>query len=265
VRDVNESPALSLDQETSAGLTPSAQTPRSVDLGTTLVHIFQSLLVSGVPTLMVVGTVMMLVFGMDPFEGGALSLRFTAVAMFIDTALVALLILLFLTLSGETSRAVFVGPRSPAREFVRGLLLVPITYIGVTAVVMTIRILVPALQTVPDNPMTQFMRSPLDAAIFLVVVVLAGGVREELQRAFVLHKFRHSRMSLGIALVAFTLLFGALHFDQGWDVAIGVGLLGLFWGILYIRRRSAIMAMTNHAGFNAVQVLSQLVASSLGM
>jgi membrane protease YdiL (CAAX protease family) len=262
---VNDSPILSLDREAPAGVAPPAPAPRGLEAGTVLVHVFQSLLVSGVPTLMLVGVVMVLGFGMDPFEGGTLSLRFTAMAMFFDTALVALLILLFLTLAGETSRGVFVGPRSPIREIVRGLLLVPVTYIGVTAIVMAIRTVAPALQTVPDNPLTQFMRSPLDAAIFLVVVVLAGGVREELQRAFVLHKFRQSRIGLGIALVAFSLLFGVLHVDQGWDVAIGVGLLGLFWGILYIRRRSAIMAMTNHAGFNAVQVLSQVAANALGM
>ena len=92
--------------------------------------------------------------------------------------------------------------------------------------------------------------------MFLVVVVLAGGVREELQRAFILHRFRHTRVGQTIALVLFSVLFGLLHFDQGWDVVIGVGLLGFFWGVMYIRRRSAVLAMTNHAGFNAVQVLS---------
>ena len=56
------------------------------------------------------------------------------------------------------------------------------------------------------------------------------------------------------ALVVFTLFFGALHFDQGFDVAIAVGSLGLLWGVLYIKRRSAVMPMVNHAGFNAAQV-----------
>ena len=52
--------------------------------------------------------------------------------------------------------------------------------------------------------------------------------------------------------------------DQGWDVSIGVGLLGLFWGVLYYRRGSAVMSMANHAGFNAAQVLSFVAASAMG-
>ena len=242
--------------------TPTRPPP---DLLRTLLSILQALLVSGFPTLMFVGAVLVLAVGMEPFEGGRVSLPFIATVMFLDTALVALLILAFLTLTGETSREVFIGPRSVAREMVRGLLLVPVSYVGVTTIVLLIRTVAPALHNVPDNPMTEFMQSPLDAAVFLVIVVLAGGVREELQRAFILHRFRHTRAGLVLALVLFSALFGLLHFDQGWDVVIGVGLLGFFWGVLYIRRRSAVLAMTNHAGFNAVQVVSVVLANALGM
>jgi membrane protease YdiL (CAAX protease family) len=63
-------------------------------------------------------------------------------------------------------------------------------------------------------------------------------------------------------LGAYSLLFGALHFDQGLDVAVAVGCLGLLWGILYLKRGSAVMSMTNHASFNAAQVI---IARTLGM
>ena len=39
---------------------------------------------------------------------------------------------------------------------------------------------------------------------------------------------------------------------------------GLFWGLLYVRRRSAVMAMTNHAAFDALQVLQGVLARALG-
>ena len=64
--------------------------------------------------------------------------------------------------------------------------------------------------------------------------------------------------------VLFTMTFGALHLDQGADVAVAVGLLGLMWGIIYIKRRSAILPIVNHAGFNALQVFQGLVARSFG-
>jgi membrane protease YdiL (CAAX protease family) len=48
-------------------------------------------------------------------------------------------------------------------------------------------------------------------------------------------------------------------------VAVAVGLLGVFWGILYIKRRSVVMAMVNHAGFDATQVLMQLLLKGSGL
>jgi membrane protease YdiL (CAAX protease family) len=136
-----------------------------------------------------------------------------------------------------------------------------------SGVVFTLRYLVPSLQTVAENPYLQFMGSPVEATIFVVVVMLGGGIREELQRAFVLHRVRQvsgSRRLLGLTgvhwgLVLFSLYFGLLHWDQGADLALALILLGLFWGVLYLRRGSAMMGMANHAGFNGVQVALNLI------
>jgi len=65
--------------------------------------------------------------------------------------------------------------------------------------------------------------------------------------------------------LVFGVAFGLLHFDQGWDIALVIGLLGLAWGTFYIRRRSILMSIANHAGFNAAQVLQQVLAASLGL
>ena len=100
------------------------------------------------------------------------------------------------------------------------------------------------------------MQTPLDAAIFFVVVVLAGGIREELQRGFILHRFGQRLGGMRLGLVLFSVFFGVMHVNQGYDAAIAVGVLGVFWGLLYMTRRSAVMSMVNHAGFNAVQVLA---------
>jgi membrane protease YdiL (CAAX protease family) len=43
-----------------------------------------------------------------------------------------------------------------------------------------------------------------------------------------------------------------------------VGLLGVFWGVMYIKRRSAMLSIANHASFNAVQVVQALLAKSFG-
>ncbi len=222
--------------------------------------------VSGLPTQVLIGLSLAL-GGMPIFDGdgAGISLEFLATLILIDTAIMSILIRVFLSLSGETSKDVFLGVRPLRGEVLRGVALVPVALIGVTLVVVALRTTMPWLHNVTESPIEAYLRTPLDAAIFLVVAVLAGGVREELQRAFILHRFGQYLGGLRVGLVLFSIAFGLFHFDQGFDVAIAIGLLGLLWGVLYIRRRSVVASMVSHAGFNATQVIWAVTARSMGL
>jgi membrane protease YdiL (CAAX protease family) len=189
-----------------------------------------------------------------------LSLEFFAMSSLFDTAAIALLIKLWLKLSGETSGQVFLGTRPVGLEALRGLALIPVLLIVGLGTAYVLRTWVPFLHNVERNPLEAYMDSPLRAAVFVVVVTLAGGVREELQRAFILHRFEQRLGGIHVGLWVWTLTFSVLHMPQGFDAAIAVGLLALVWGTLYIRRRSAVAAMVSHAGFNALQVIVQVLA-----
>jgi membrane protease YdiL (CAAX protease family) len=65
--------------------------------------------------------------------------------------------------------------------------------------------------------------------------------------------------------VIFSVTFGLLHIEQGYDVAIAIGLLGLLWGVLYVTRKSVIAPMVNHAAFNAAQVGQAVVVRMFGL
>jgi membrane protease YdiL (CAAX protease family) len=225
----------------------------------------QAVMVSGIPTQIFIFVIVWAGAGIQPLNEGRLNLEFFAMVSLIDTALIALLIRMFLAYTGENSNQVFLGSRSVRGEVLRGLALVPVTFAGVIGVVLALRTFAPWLNNVEKSPLEDLMRTPLEAGIFLVVVILAGGVREELQRAFILHRFKHYLGGVKLGLLVFSVMFGLLHYDQGWDVAIAIGLLGLLWGILYIRRGSAMMGMVNHACFNAAQVVQVMVARSLGL
>lgn len=224
----------------------------------------QVIAVSGIPSQILLALVLVGGFGMTMVTDSGLSLSFFATLSLLDTAVVALLIRLFLAGSGERPAAVFLGPRRVAGEVLRGLLLVPVVYLGVATMVLTLRTVAPWTHTVTTNPMEAFLSGPLNAAIFLVVAVLAGGVREELQRAFVLRRFDQALGGARLGLVLFSLMFGLLHRDQGVDVALAIGVLGFVWGLIFLRRRSAVLPMANHAGFNAVQVVQVMIARSMG-
>jgi membrane protease YdiL (CAAX protease family) len=226
--------------------------------------LLEVVLVCGIPTQLVIGVVLALGLGIPLLDNGDISLEFFAILSLVDTAAIALLIKLFLALSGESSADVFVGARPVRGEVLRGLLLLPVVFLLVTGIVLGLRAIAPWTHTVAESPLEHYMRTPLDTAIFAVVAILAGGVREELQRAFILHRFEQRLGGAIVGLAVFSVTFGALHVNQGVDVATAVGVLGLIWGILYLKRRSAVMAMVNHGSFNAAQVLQVVLARLLG-
>lgn len=225
-------------------------------------------MVSGLPTQLVMAAVLLVGLGVNPLSDDGvdylMSLEFMAVTMLLDTALTALLLRIFLAMSGEDSRTVFIGKRPVFGEILRGVALVPLVFIGVTIVVLGIRTLFPWTHNVAESPMLRYMETPFETVIFLVVVTLGGGIKEELQRAFVLHRFEHYLGGRRVGLIVFSALFGILHYPQGIDVSVSIGLLGLFWGVLYLKRRSAILTMANHATFNAAQVAQAVLVRSLG-
>ena len=56
--------------------------------------------------------------------------------------------------------------------------------------------------------------------------MVAGGLREEVQRAFILHRFERHLGGAAIGLVVFSVAFGLGHLVQGRDAAVITGLLG---------------------------------------
>ena len=91
------------------------------------------------------------------------------------------------------------------------------------------------------------------------VAVLAGGVREEIQRAFILHRFEQRLGGALVGVLAFGVVFGAGHYVQGWSVVIITALLGMLWSVVYLVRRSVVAPMVSHASFNLIEVIGFMV------
>ena len=240
--------------------TPVAPVVRpSVPLAARLVALVEVLLCSGFPTQLVL-ILLLRAAGWTPLdEAGRLSAAYVLALTLMDATLVVGLVLVFLTRHGESPRAVLVGRRWPGVEARLGLLLVPIVFVGIVLVVGSLHVWLPSLHNVERNPFQDLLAGPWQAGVFMTLVVAAGGVREEVQRAFVLHRFDRYLGGGGVGLVLFSLAFGAGHLDQGRDVAIATVCLGLFWGWLYLRRRSIVAPLANHMGFNLGQAVQFLI------
>lgn len=225
-----------------------------------LLALFEVLLCSGFPTqLLIIG--LLRLAGMRPMDANnELSLPFFAALAGLDSILLIGLIFFFLLARDESPREIFLGRRPVAREAALGVALVPIVFILVAVVIGSLRVIAPWLRTVPQNPLGALLDTPGEAAVFAVLVVIAGGLREEIQRAFILHRFEQSLGGAIVGLVLFSLMFGLGHFEQGADVAVTTAGLGLFWGVLYLARRSIVASSVSHAGFNLAQVIVQSIA-----
>jgi membrane protease YdiL (CAAX protease family) len=213
------------------------------------------ILSSGFPTQFAVAVALALV-GLAPFDAaGQLSARYVFALVLIDALLVVGLVLLFLRVGGEQPRAVLLGRRPVAREVLVGVALIPAVYLLAILVLGTILTYWPSLHNVSRNPLEALLRSPRDAWLLAGVTVVSGGLREEIQRGFIIHRFDRylGGGPLGIAL--FSVVFGLGHHIQGWDVAITTAALGVMWGVVFLRRRSVAAAVISHAGFDVAQVL----------
>jgi membrane protease YdiL (CAAX protease family) len=176
-----------------------------------------------------------------------------------DTLVVVGLVLVFLLAHGERPKDIILGGRRVTTEAVAGLWLTPVAIGVAVAVLLVSQKFAPWLHTVEHNPLQDVLERPRDAWLFVLVVIFAGGVREEIQRAFILHRFRVWLGGTTVGLVITSVAFGAGHLTQGADAALATGLLGLLWGAVYLRRQSAVAPMVSHSGFDLLQIAQFLV------
>lgn len=191
---------------------------------------------------------------------GGLNFGFVMALSLCDTVLLVGLIVLFLRTHGESPSEVFFGGKPFGPEVRAGIPLIFVAFAITLLVLLAVRAIAPSLHTVEHNPMQDMMKTPGRALMFAGLVVVAGGFREELQRAFLLRRFERSLGGANVGLVVGSLAFGIGHLVQGVDAVIAIALLGAFWGIVYLRRGSVVAPMVSHSGFDLLQVL-QFIAT----
>src|SRR5262249_2097311 len=135
-----------------------------------------------------------------------------------------------------------------------GVPLVFVALVIAAAVLLSVQHFAPSLHNVVHNPLQDLIRTRRDAVVFGFVVVIGGGVREEIQRAFILQRFERWLGGGALGVVVGSIVFGSGHLLQGVDAAIATGLLGAFWGGVYLRRRSVVAPMVSHSGFNLLEL-----------
>jgi len=219
-----------------------------------LLALLEVLLCSSLPTQVLIASILAMI-GIAPRIGDQLSLTFVFALSLTDTVVLIALMVALSRAHGDSPWLLWRGRSPLAGEILVGLMLVPAAVFMVAFLIGIIRTFVPGLHNVVENPLEALATgSAGGAAMFAVVAIVAGGIREELQRAFLLRRFERHLGGETVGVIVLSTAFGLGHALQGWDAAIATGTLGAFWAILYLRRRSSVAPIISHAGFNSIEV-----------
>lgn len=255
-------PAVDFEVEPDAA--PGAPAPVGRVPGRVVPSLAEVILCSGFPTQIVLSALLTAAGFAALSPTGDPSFGYIVALTLLDVVVVLVLVTTFLHARNESVRELVLGARPPQREAALGVLLTPPIVVGAVGALLLIGWLAPGLRNVPDNPLGAMLSTPGRALFFALVVVLAGGLREELQRAFILRRFDQHLGGGWIGLVVFSIAFGLGHAIQGWDTVIVTGALGAFWGALYLLRGSAVAAMVSHSGFNLTQIALAVAGTQAG-
>jgi membrane protease YdiL (CAAX protease family) len=251
------------------GLSPSPELPADGPAGPTVLPAhrigaaIEIILCSGYPTqIILLGVLTSLGFEIQT-DTGHLSPSFVSILSLADAVLVTCLVFFFINAHRESPREILLGHRPIVREALVGVILMPVLLLIVFVLLALILTFAPQLHNVPRNPFEDMLQTRSDTAAFAVVVLIAGGVREEIQRGFILRRFEQYLGGGGVGLVVFSALFGLGHIDQGIDAVLATALLGAAWGAIYLVRRSIVAPMVSHATFNLAQLLKYVTLAGV--
>jgi membrane protease YdiL (CAAX protease family) len=221
--------------------------------------ILEILLCSGIPSQFALAYMLALA-GLTPLVDGRLSFPYVATLLLLDATLLIGLIFWLLRRRGERPRDVFLGARPVGAEIKLGFWLTAVVFALAVVVLSAARVLFPSLHNVKENPLQDLIQTPMQALLLAIVATISGGLREEIQRAFILHRFEQYLGGAHVGLILYSLVFGLGHSLQGWDAVLTTAMLGAFWGWIYISRRSIVAPVVSHSGFNAAEIFVFLVS-----
>lgn len=142
---------------------------------------------------------------------------------------------------------------SPA-ELLVGLASVPFLFLAVIFSGLAFELTFPQYAS-EGNPLLEKINTMLDLVFFVVAGVYAGGIKEEVQRGFILLRFEKHLGGILAGLVLWSLVFGFGHYEQGWSSAFSAAVLGLIFGCIFLWKRNLLTAISVHAVYDVAVLL----------
>lgn len=112
-----------------------------------------------------------------------------------------------------------------------------------------------------ENPLMENIRTVQELGLFIIAAIVAGGIREELQRAFILNRFEQYLGGAGLGLALWSVAFGIGHAIQGPQAIVTAGIFSVIFGLLYLRRKSLLAPIAAHSVYNTLALVGYWFAS----
>ena len=216
--------------------------------------VFEILLISGLITSFLASLIMAAIFGRDRLGILDTNANFLVAFLLLESA--ATFILLWILMKTHREALPDFGLRKMQwkTNVLLGLMLAPLLMLVNGAVGMVFHLFLPQY-ALERNPLTNTIQSPGQLALFILAAIIAGGIKEELQRAFILRRFRHHLGGSAIGLIIWSLVFGVGHYVQGAQGIFVATIYGFILGIFYLTRGSLIGPITAHAVYDTLALL----------
>lgn len=186
--------------------------------------------------------------------------RLVSVFLLLESAVTFLLLMILLKARGEGISDL--GWRIKQWKFnvLLGFALVPLLFLINAGVSFFFRTYLPKYY-IEQNPLIEMIHTPQELVLFAFAALVAGGIKEELQRAFILNHFRRYLGGVAVGLVLWSVAFGAGHYVQGVQGVFLATVYGLIFGYIYIVRRNLIPPVAAHGAYDVLALIGYWIFS----
>jgi membrane protease YdiL (CAAX protease family) len=216
--------------------------------------VFEIIMVSGVVSSLMASLVFAAIFGRNRLKLMETDTHYLTTYLLFESAVAFLILFILMKMRRETLPLLGWPRRRWKTHVLIGILAAPCLLIVSGAVVMAFQFFLPKY-ALEKNPLMEMINSPWQLALFIITGIIAGGIKEELQRAFILNRFIRHLGGAWVGLAVWSLVFGAGHSAQGMQGVCAASILGLIFGILYLARGNLILPITAHAVYNTLSLL----------
>jgi membrane protease YdiL (CAAX protease family) len=183
--------------------------------------------------------------------------------LLLEASITLVFLIVIMRIHGETFSLFGLHRQNWSRYTLIGIGIVPALFLVNILVAVLFKLLFPSYY-LDRNPLIEMVKTPRDLALFLICGIYAGGVKEELQRAFILMRFRNHLGGSTLGLLLWSAAFAAGHYLQGPQGMVVAGIFGLIFGLVYLASRNLVAPIVAHGLYDTVAILGFWIFSDSG-